>query len=486
MADIPTLAVSTQQPIRRVAICVPCRNSVDINFLQSYITALLWFMKQPGVVPIPIFSEAMPLDNARNDIVRSALLAKCDYYLWLDSDIILPEKHLELLWKTLIGNDGSNGTEAMHIVSGIYFERAPPYNPVLRMEAPLGKMIPKYSYDEEKPFTVDGAGFGCILHDSFVIRELVKNTKGRPFQFTADCSEDLFFCREARKLTDPQGNPVKIWVQPAATCGHVGGTSITQWHYLHYKLDEYSDIAELAQYLDDKAGGQRQDKELLLEKCNNAAIGMYVEWKHVFGDRKSEDIPESELDEFYRNTKLYLYDLTRYWYSDKKKHQAVLANVHTRHKRVLDYGCGIGNYGLAVLEDFPESTVDFCDINTSNLDYLAWRLARRGDEVSSRARIGDGGFFSEQSGEKYDLIFCIDVLEHLKFTEAYETLAKIRESLNSDGLLLAFVAPQMPYQPQHISAPDPEKCGFLKVGEYAYVRDDSSAAVSFRRMMGDG
>ena len=72
--------------------------------------------------------------------------------------------------------------------------------------------------------------------------------------------------------------------------------------------------------------------------------------------------------------------------------------------RVLDYGCGIGSDGLALLEAGYE--VEFADFDNPSTAYLRWRLARR--ELSAPIYDLDvevpGGF---------DAAYAFDVIEHV-------------------------------------------------------------------------
>jgi SAM-dependent methyltransferase len=78
-----------------------------------------------------------------------------------------------------------------------------------------------------------------------------------------------------------------------------------------------------------------------------------------------------------------------------------------RGLRVLDFGCGTGGHGLYFLQRGAAS-VDFLDVPGPVYDFARWRVADRGFE--DRAR-----FFrpeSELPGGRYDVVLCVDVLEH--------------------------------------------------------------------------
>lgn len=108
---------------------------------------------------------------------------------------------------------------------------------------------------------------------------------------------------------------------------------------------------------------------------------------------------------FYRTSEAYLYDLTAFAMTPTK--QPYLAEL-VRHvepgARLLDYGCGIGSDGLALLE--AGYRVEFADFANPSVAYLRWRLERRGlsAPIHDLDRDVPGGF---------DLAYAFDVIEHV-------------------------------------------------------------------------
>jgi SAM-dependent methyltransferase len=109
----------------------------------------------------------------------------------------------------------------------------------------------------------------------------------------------------------------------------------------------------------------------------------------------------------YRTSEAYLYNLTAFAMTQTKApYLAEIARAAPPGARVLDYGCGIGSDGLALLE--AGYRVEFADFDNPSVRYLRWRLERRGFD----ARIYD--LDSEQPPPGFDLAFAFDVIEHVE------------------------------------------------------------------------
>ncbi len=119
-----------------------------------------------------------------------------------------------------------------------------------------------------------------------------------------------------------------------------------------------------------------------------------------------EFLDTGDEDAFYRTTHGYLYDLTVFALSRTKvPYLAVIEQSFSPGSRLLDYGCGIGSDGLALLEAGYD--VSFTDFDNPSTDYLRWRLGRRG----LKAEIFD--LDGPPLPEGFDLAYAFDVIEHV-------------------------------------------------------------------------
>ena len=459
--------------VKKVAICVPARGMVEASFLNNYISIFTFFMRQPGIIPLPIFSDKMPVDSARNELAQIAIKNKCDYILFMDSDTYISESSLQAMWDWLLRED-------VYAVTGLYYLREQPYSPVIRIDDGEGHMMPVPFYDKDKPFTVDGAGMGCFLLKRTALDAVYVSTKGRPFWFSEDCSEDLNFCKRLTALKDMQKRPFKIWCHPHATCGHYGAF-VYEWHHLHHTAEEMTESSELFKYLKETKDPSITRKDILA-RCYRSSYDINNKFNKTFpGLGRGAKYTSEEVDAFYRGIDDYLYDLTHYWFARRKDIAEMFARIPKTAKRFLDFGCGIGDCGLTVIENFNSPHVVFHDINIPNIEYLRWRIDQRKEIIEETKAtylipMSDSQLDKiwEADSKPFDIIFALDVLEHL--LEPEKGIKRIRSMLDRNGILLANVAPKSVLQTMHISAPDLTEHGFLQLGEFIYIRDDSDIA----------
>lgn len=139
-------------------------------------------------------------------------------------------------------------------------------------------------------------------------------------------------------------------------------------------------------------------------------------WTHARQvDDERADHPGDDAS-FYRVSEAYLYDLTAFAMSaTKQPYLEALARTAAPGAALLDYGCGIGSDGLALLE--AGFAVTFADFANPSTRYLRWRLARRGLSAPVLDLDRDelpGGFAAA---------YAFDVLEHVE--DPWSTLAAL-------------------------------------------------------------
>lgn len=146
------------------------------------------------------------------------------------------------------------------------------------------------------------------------------------------------------------------------------------------------------------------------------------------------DLVDEELEQvgdearLYRTSQAYLYNLTLFAISGTKlPYMRALTSLVPPPARLLDYGCGIGSDGLMLLEAGYE--VHFADFRNPSVEYLRWRLRRRGLE----APIYD--VERDHLPRGLDAAYAFDVVEHLDDPLATLTALESAASLVCVNLL---------------------------------------------------
>jgi len=182
----------------------------------------------------------------------------------------------------------------------------------------------------------------------------------------------------------------------------------------------------------------REEAELREYLGDNFDIELLRRYEETL-DREIEACGDEE--GFYRSSRGYLYNLTAFAMTGTKA--PYLRELTARvppGSRVLDYGCGIGSDGLALLE--AGYSVEFADFANPSTEYLRWRLRRRGLDAAVHDLDGHvpGGF---------DAAYAFDVIEHVPdpfaFLEEMESRARL--------VLVNFLEPDADGQPLHRELP---------------------------------
>ncbi len=101
-------------------------------------------------------------------------------------------------------------------------------------------------------------------------------------------------------------------------------------------------------------------------------------------------------------------------------------------RRLLDVGCGAGNYSLTLLQRLPDLEVDLVDLSPRMLERAADRV---GAATTQQVRTIQSDIRElELEAESYDLIVAAAVLHHLRTDAEWEAIfGKFHEALRPGG-----------------------------------------------------
>ena len=194
----------------RTMIGIPTMGEVPVRFMASLLA-----MKRVGSVEFEMTDHSLIYD-ARNRIAKLAIDEGFDRVLWLDSDMVFGPELMEKLSRWI-----DCGCE---MVSGLYFKRKPPPEPVIYQDCCLrkdeeGKPVPSAvvyrDFPENRIFEVAGCGFGAVMTTVQLLKD-VYDSFGLPFSPAGGLGEDLSFCARVAELGR------KMWCDSSIQLGHIG------------------------------------------------------------------------------------------------------------------------------------------------------------------------------------------------------------------------------------------------------------------------
>ena len=194
---------------KRVSICIPLTDNIKSDFLLNFLNIINENVTKYDIKLV--FTKRFPLDAARNELVEKALIDNPDYLWFIDSDMLIPPNTLDHLVAT-----------NKDVISALYFQRKPPYRPVVCMMKDGKYRLLDY-VKLNSLLEVDIVGFGCVLVKRKVFEKLKEKGYDTFFDFkniqsdvTEQLNEDMTFCENARK----QG--FKVFLNTSVICIHIG------------------------------------------------------------------------------------------------------------------------------------------------------------------------------------------------------------------------------------------------------------------------
>jgi len=194
----------------------------------------------------------------------------------------------------------------------------------------------------------------------------------------------------------------------AAGVAHLYARAVKQ------NLANFNDLA------DHLSGFCRESREAVVRMMPESGLQLADDWRH------SNPQGQAEVAAWYsRNARLYLFNNCQH-HLLYKHIVYTLGLLRLARGRVLDFGGGPGDFSRALARADADTT--FLDVPGESADYLRWRAEREGLPVRIVHEL-------EQLEGPYDVIYALDVVEHLVDLEP--VFACWHALLRPDGLLVA-------------------------------------------------
>ena len=141
----------------------------------------------------------------------------------------------------------------------------------------------------------------------------------------------------------------------------------------------------------------------------------------------------AQYDQHYQRVKRHQVDPRKADLSYYQTQFASIAKGLPLHSEVLDIGCGTGHllYWLA-----KNTSLQLCGVDISPGQI---NLAKQYLPESVQLYQGDAGEFLQENSERFDIIFALDVLEHIQDEELYTMLFNVRQCLRNGGKFICRV-----------------------------------------------
>jgi len=409
----------------KLGICVPMYTVVPASFVVNFIHRLTELHTNGRNYEVKIYIEqSTVIDRARNTLTKRALDDGCDYIMFIDADMILPPNTID----ELIDMN-------LPIVSGLYFTKGKPYLPVARIKKNEDDIDHKFLEDFEfnEVIKVAGVGLGCCLIKAEVFNSIEypyfkfewQEIKGKLHQI----AEDLYFCDKVKK------SGYDTYLNTGIVCGHFG-TEVDASHFLMYKeqlkLDK-QDREEVISCLA-KLDGITEDE--VLERFRNRFEIRLEEWNKVNKDNSKE------VEDYYVNNQYEIYDHFHWHLNerrnfDKKVVETIKKLYPDKSTEILDYGCSGGQVAYMLAKE--GYIVTTYEPNKKCNDFISLRFGKALNGKSLKIKKLAYPLHSKFKN-KFDLILCFDVLEHIPDEKFEETINQIRKLKKLGGQIMASVS----------------------------------------------
>ena len=178
--------------------------------------------------------------------------------------------------------------------------------------------------------------------------------------------------------------------------------------------------ADQEQYVQDVMAFTKTTHDQVRERMKLGSAPLKNEWESWEAEGP---MTEERIKAFYKQTTNYIYELGE-WHlfvpNKRESDMALVADMKKKQpKNILDFGGGVG------LMAFPLARAGFdvtlADLDGTSLDFAKFRAQRHGDKM----KFWKSDVEPMPPDKKYDVIMCLDVLEHLPKETLHEIVDKL-------------------------------------------------------------
>lgn len=190
------------------------------NYMPAMTVASLMYMNRVGLSRTTFIQNSLVYD-ARHMLIQEAIDTEADRILFIDSDMTFKPDLMERL-----AADMDAGRD---FVTGLYFRRTFPVNPILFKTVDYvegkDKSILYSAYPRDGIFEIEGCGFGCVMMSMRLVKDVL-NRYHHPFTpIDGVFGEDISFCWRVKQAG------YKMYCDSRIKAGHVSSVVVAEEHY---------------------------------------------------------------------------------------------------------------------------------------------------------------------------------------------------------------------------------------------------------------
>jgi hypothetical protein len=174
------------------------------------------------------------------------------------------------------------------------------------------------------------------------------------------------------------------------------------------------------EYVEDVMAFSNTTHDQVRARMKKGAFPLKDEWNAW--EKQGEMTPE-RITAFYKQTANYIYELAEWHLFVPAKRDSDIALFEQlrikQPKNILDFGGGVGLLALPLARAGHDVTL--ADLDSTTLDFAVFRAKRRGVTL----KVWKSDVEAAPPDKKYDIIMCMDVLEHLPKDILHDVVDKL-------------------------------------------------------------